>query len=72
VRVGAAGRERVRHGQDLARDDVLSGFPGDGVARVRMLDEAGDLLALAVPRGSKAAGAPAVEPVLHPDLVLVS
>lgn len=72
VRVGPAGRDRVRHGRDLGRDDVVAGFPEAVVERVRILDESGDLLALAVPRRSEASGAPAVEPALHPDLVLVS
>jgi hypothetical protein len=72
VRVGPPGRERVRHGRDLGRGDVLSGFPDPHEGRVRILDESGALLALAVPRGAEAAGAPAVAPVLHPDLVLVS
>ncbi len=72
VRVGRAGGELVRHGRDLRPDAVLSGFPESGVGRVRVLDEAGKLLALAVPRGSDAPAAPAVETVLHPDLVLVS
>ena len=71
VRVGPAGRDLIRHGRDLGRDDVLAGFPEGAVERVRILDESGDLLALAAPRRSEASGAPAVEPALHPDLVFV-
>lgn len=72
ARVGPTGRDRVRHGRPLGRDAVLTGFPDDVGTRVRILDESGDLLALAVLRGADAPGAPAVEPVLHPDVVLVS
>ena len=71
VWVGPAGRDRIRHGRDLGPGDVLSGFPEGAVERVRVLDESGNLLALAVPRGTGPSGAPAVEPVLHPDLVFV-
>ena len=72
VRVGPTGRDLIRHGRDIGREGVLTGFPEDVVSRVRILDESGALLALAVPRGSDAPGAPAVEPVLHPDVVFVS
>ncbi|HEX9190179.1 MAG TPA: tRNA pseudouridine(55) synthase TruB [Vicinamibacteria bacterium] len=71
VTVGAEGRLRVRHGRELEREHVAGGFPEAPVPRVRVLDERGELLALAVPRGLTpgAAGLPRV-PVLHPDLVL--
>jgi tRNA pseudouridine55 synthase len=73
VRVGAEGRAAVGHGCDLNRRLVLSGFPESPPARLRILDEAGELLALAVPRGFGLEGsALPVEPVLHPDLVLLS
>ena len=71
VRVGAEGRDLVRHGRFVTRANVLEGFPDEPVERVRILDESGTLLALAVPRGSAAGEAPAVEPTLHPDVVLV-
>jgi len=72
VRVGAEGRAAVGHGCDLNRRLILSGFPESPPARLRILDEAGELLALAVPRGFGREGSPlAVEPVLHPDLVLL-
>jgi tRNA pseudouridine55 synthase len=73
VRVGREGRERLRHGRDLDRGLTLSGFPVGPVERVRVLDETGDLLALAVPRGFAAGGgAPLVEAALHPDVVLLT
>ena len=62
VTVSEAGRERVRHGRELPRDSVLEGFPEGPFERVRVLDEDGVLLALAVPRGADAAEAP---PVAH-------
>jgi tRNA pseudouridine55 synthase len=73
VRVGPEGRERVLHGRDLDRGLTLSGFPEGRVERVRVLDEGGGLLALAVPRGFEGGGrAPLVEEVLHPDVVLLT
>jgi tRNA pseudouridine55 synthase len=73
ARVGAEGRAAVRHGRDLTRQLVISGFP-DRVpdSPVRVLDEAGELIALASCRGGflTAAEAPALPPVLHPDVVL--
>jgi len=73
LRVGAEGRDAVRHGRGLSRALVEAGFPeGTPPERVRVLDAEGRLLALAVPRGfgSQATGLP-VEPSLHPDVVLV-
>lgn len=73
VTVGARGRELVRHGRDLERDAVLDGFPERGVERMRVLDESGDLLALAVPTGVADPGAaPLVRPRLHPEVVLLT
>lgn len=72
VRVGAEGRELVRHGRFVARQNVLEGFPETPVDRVRILDASGALLALAVPRAVEAGAAPRVETRLHPDVVLVS
>jgi tRNA pseudouridine55 synthase len=71
VQVGAEGATALRHGRDLTRPLVSSGFPRVPQERFRVLDEAGALLALAVPRGfgDLAAGLP-VEPVLHPEIVL--
>ncbi len=72
VRVTAEGALALRHGRDLTRVLVDRGFPDTTVPeRLRVLDERGDLLALAVPRGF---GLPdlglRVEPSLHPDVVL--
>jgi tRNA pseudouridine55 synthase len=72
VRVGEAGMALVRHGRDLGRESTLSGFPEETVERVRIVDESDQLLALAVPRFLETKGlAPHVEPVLHPEVVLV-
>jgi tRNA pseudouridine55 synthase len=71
VRVDAEGLRALRHGRDLGRALVVSGFPEAAPPRVRVLGGDGSLLALAVPRGfgSAVPGLP-IEPVLHPDLVL--
>ena len=73
VLVSAEGREALRHGRDLSRGLVGSGFPeASPPERLRILDDSGALVALAVPRGfSNRAGELALEPVLHPDVVLV-
>jgi tRNA pseudouridine55 synthase len=73
VVVGADGLAAVRHGRPLGRALVTSGFPETPPARMRVMGEAGDLLALAVPRGfgDQAPGL-GVEPLLHPDVVLLS
>jgi tRNA pseudouridine55 synthase len=73
VRVGEEGVRALRHGRDLSRALVERGFPDEPPpGRLRVLDEKGDLLALAVPRGF---GLPdlglRVEPSLHPDVVLI-
>jgi tRNA pseudouridine55 synthase len=72
VRVAEPGRRLVGHGRDLGPEDVLQGFPAAPVERVRVLDESGALLALAVPKGLGPGSSvlPRV-PVLHPDVVLV-
>jgi tRNA pseudouridine55 synthase len=73
VRVGAEGRAAIRHGRGLTAGLVTAGFPGPGAeARLRVVDEDGDLIALAVPRGfgPPVPGLPS-EPTLHPDVVLV-
>jgi tRNA pseudouridine55 synthase len=67
-----SGVEALRHGRDLPRDLVRSGFPDAPVPRMRVLDSSGALLGLAVPRGFGRAGPGlSIEPVLHPDVVLV-
>jgi tRNA pseudouridine55 synthase len=72
VQVAAEGLAAVRHGRDLDRARVTSGFPDAPPPRLRVVDATGALLALAVPRGFgfEAPGL-AVEPVLHPDVVLL-
>jgi tRNA pseudouridine55 synthase len=72
ARVTAEGARAVRHGRDLGAALVGEGFPaGAPPERMRLLDERGRLLALAVPRGFSppGPGLPAF-PVLHPDVVL--
>lgn len=73
VRVGEEGRRALSHGRDIGRALALSGFPDEPAPeRQRILDEAGRLLALAVPKGFGFRGAGlSVEPVLHPDIVLL-
>ena len=71
ARVTEEGTRALRHGRDLPRGLVASGFP-EAVPpeRLRLLDEQGELLALAVPRGfGEASG---LEPTLHPDVVLLT
>jgi tRNA pseudouridine55 synthase len=72
VRIAEAGRRLVGHGRELGREDVVQGFPEQPVERVRILDESGALVALAVPRGlgPGPSALPRV-PALHPDVVLV-
>lgn len=72
VTVGPDGAAAVSHGRDLTRRLVLAGFPAGPQERFRVVDESGGLLALAVPRGF-GGGAPGleVEPVLHPEIVLM-
>jgi tRNA pseudouridine55 synthase len=71
--VTAAGRAALRHGRALDRSLVAAGFPSPPPPpRVRVLDEAGELVALAVPRGfDPSPPGLTLEPVLHPDVVLV-
>jgi tRNA pseudouridine55 synthase len=74
VVAGADGIAALRHGRDLTSRLVLSGFPqGSAPARLRVLDEGGELLALAVPRGfGPLTAGLSQEPALHPDVVLLS
>jgi tRNA pseudouridine55 synthase len=71
VTVGEEGRRRLGHGRELGPEHVLSGFPEAPVERVRLLDEHGELLALAVPRGLEGGVSQLPRrPALHPDIVL--
>lgn len=65
------GLAAVRHGRVVSRDLAASGFPTQPLDRVRLLDAAGRLVALAVPRGFDPPPAGLRwEPALHPDIVL--
>lgn len=68
-----AGLEALRHGRPLARGLVAAGFPeAPPPERMRVLDDEGRLVALVVPRGfDPPAPGLTIEPVLHPDIVLV-
>jgi tRNA pseudouridine55 synthase len=70
VTVGPEGRSAVGHGRDLDPSLVEGGFPRDAqCGRLRVLDGAGELLAVAVPK-SLGGGAPGSTLVLHPEIVL--
>jgi len=70
--LSAEGVAAVRNGRDLDRRLIVGAFPEEPAPRVRVVDERGELLGLAVPRGFgfEAPGL-SVEPVFHPDVVLV-
>ena len=70
VTVTEEGRAALRHGRDLGSAALVGGFPLARAARVRVLDDSGALVALAVPRPGGSAELPA-DPVLHPDIVLL-
>jgi tRNA pseudouridine55 synthase len=73
VTLAAPGLAALRHGRPLDRRLVAAGFPeAPPPPRVRVLDESGALVALAVPRGFETPGPGlTLEPMLHPDIVLV-
>jgi tRNA pseudouridine55 synthase len=72
VRLAPEGLAALRHGRDVTPALVAEGFPENPAPRLRVLDAAGDLVALAVPRGFEPLPLPLrVEPVLHPDVVLI-
>ena len=72
ARVGPEGVAALRHGRDLTRRLVLEGFPDAPAGPMRVIDESGDLLALASARGFLLDGPhPPIEPTLHPDTVLL-
>jgi len=72
VSVGGEGLKRVLHGRDLDTHSIEEGFPAAPAEWTRVLDESGALVALAVYRPGGAGGqAPHVEPVLHPEVVLI-
>jgi tRNA pseudouridine55 synthase len=71
-RVNERGRRLVRHGRDLEPDAIDGPFPDASLPLVRLVDEQGDLIALAVPRAFEPAGSglPRLAS-LHPEVVLV-
>jgi hypothetical protein len=72
VRVGPEGRAALRHGRGLDRGLVIEGFPTEPPPRLRVLDDAGALVAVVVPRGFAALPSELkTTPTLHPELVLV-
>jgi tRNA pseudouridine55 synthase len=72
VCIPASSRRLVRDGRDLGPDSVTEGFPRTAVERVRLVDEQGSLLALAVLRGfgDGPSELPRL-PFLHPEVVLL-
>jgi tRNA pseudouridine55 synthase len=73
AQVTEEGKRALRHGRPLPRALVARGFPeGAPPDRLRLLDDEGELLALAVPRGFGEASGAAAEPVLQPDVVLLT
>lgn len=72
VQIAGEGINALRFGRDLSRAMVVAGFPETLVPRLRVVDDAGQLLALAVPKGfGLEIPGVAVEPMLHPDLVFL-
>jgi tRNA pseudouridine55 synthase len=71
VMVTEEGRAALRHGRDLVARVIVGGFPASPGPRLRVLDASGALLALASPRGLGSTGELRVDPVLHPDIVLL-
>ena len=71
VTVTEEGQQALRHGRDLPGPLLAGGFPAAPGARLRVLDASGALVALATPRGSQGTGELPVDPVLHPDIVLL-
>jgi len=72
VHLTAAGVRAVGHGRAVTRVDACAGFPEQAPGRVRLLDEQGRLVALALPRGFEAPVAGlSMQPSLQPDVVLI-
>jgi tRNA pseudouridine55 synthase len=71
VTVTDDGRAALRHGRDLGATALVEGFPAGVGPRLRVLDGTGALVALATPRELPPPGELRVEPVLHPDVVLL-
>jgi len=71
VTVTDEGERALRFGRDLAAPLLVGGFPAATGPRWRVLDGSGALVALASPRGAATEGELPVDPVLHPDIVLL-
>jgi tRNA pseudouridine55 synthase len=71
VTVTDEGQRALRFGRDLASALLVGGFPAAAGTRWRVLDATGALVALASARGTEGAGELPVDPVLHPDIVLL-
>jgi tRNA pseudouridine55 synthase len=71
VTVTEDGRNALRHGRDLGAPALVGGFPVAPAERVRVLDDSGALVALAVPRAASASTELPVDALLHPEIVLL-
>ena len=71
VTVTGEGERALRFGRDLAAPLLVGGFPSATGPRWRVLDGSGALVALATPRATPVEGELPVDPVLHPDIVLL-
>jgi tRNA pseudouridine55 synthase len=71
VTVTDEGRAALRHGRDLPARVLVGGFPATPGPRVRVLDDSGALVAIAVLRGAAASAELPVDAVLHPEIVLL-
>lgn len=72
VRVPVEARLRIRQGRELGAESFLGDLPEPLGERVRLVDAAGELIALAVPRGfGEPEGPLPRHPFLHADIVLI-
>jgi tRNA pseudouridine55 synthase len=71
VTVTEEGRSALRHGRDLGGPSLVGGFPSAPAERLRVLDGTGALVALAIPRAAGISTELPVDPLLHPDIVLL-
>ncbi len=71
VTVTPEGRAALRHGRDLAAPALVGGYPTAPGPRLRVLDDSGALVAVAVPRALGVSRELPIDPVLHPEIVLL-